>query len=58
MESQNYRSVAVRLSIQTIDAIDSLRKEWGIHSRSDIIERILNEVLTPDMVQDQSSDPE
>ena len=58
MESQNYRSVAVRLSIQTIDAIDSLRKEWGIYSRSDIIERILNEVLTPDLVQDQSSDPE
>lgn len=58
MESQSYRSVALRLSIHTIDAIDALCKEWGILSRSDIIERILNEVLTPDLVQDQPSDPE
>lgn len=56
MESQNYRSVSVRLSIHTIDAIDALCKEWGILSRSDIIERILNEVLTPDSAQDESSD--
>jgi metal-responsive CopG/Arc/MetJ family transcriptional regulator len=58
MESQNYRSVSVRLSIHTIDAIDALCKEWGILSRSDIIERILNEVLTPDSAQDESSDSE
>jgi metal-responsive CopG/Arc/MetJ family transcriptional regulator len=58
MESENYRSVVVKLHLDTLVAIDSLREQWGINSRADIIERILHEVLTPDLTESQSSNPE
>ena len=56
MESENYRSVVVKLHLDTLVAIDSLREQWGINSRADIVERILHEVLTPDLAQEKSSD--
>jgi hypothetical protein len=46
----------VKLHLDTLVAIDSLREQWGINSRADIVERILHEVLTPDLAQEKSSD--
>lgn len=55
MDLKDSESVIVELDCELLKAIDSIREEWGIRSRADIIERILREVLTPDLIQDQSS---
>ena len=57
MESENYRSVVVKLHLDTLVAIDSLREQLGINSRADIVERILREVLTPDLTESQHAGP-
>ena len=56
MQSEYSESVIVELDRELLNAIDRIREEWGIRSRADIVERILHEVLTPDLVQDKSSD--
>jgi metal-responsive CopG/Arc/MetJ family transcriptional regulator len=58
MNYQDRESVSVSLDRSLLEAIDKIREEWGIHSREDIIERILREVLTPDLTESQSSSPE
>ena len=55
MDPKDSESVIVELDCELLKAIDSIREEWGIRSRADIIERILREVFTPDLTQDQSS---
>ena len=55
MDHKDSESVIVELDCELLKAIDSIREEWGIRSRADIIERILREVFTPDLTQDQSS---
>jgi metal-responsive CopG/Arc/MetJ family transcriptional regulator len=57
MASELVETVVVKLDLQLLQAIDSIREEWGIRSRADIIERILREVLTPDVSQINSSNP-
>lgn len=54
MDIKDSESVIVELDCELLKAIDSIREEWGIRSRADIIERILREVFTPDLTQDQS----
>jgi metal-responsive CopG/Arc/MetJ family transcriptional regulator len=56
MHSEDSGSIIVKLDRELLNAIDRIREEWGIRSRADIVERILHEVLTPDLVQDKSSD--
>ena len=56
MDPKDSESVIVELDRELLNAIDRIREEWGIRSRADIVERILHEVLTPDLVQDKSSD--
>ena len=58
MNYQDRESVSVSLDRSLLEAIDKIREEWGIHSREDIVERILREVLTPDLTESQSSSPE
>ena len=55
MDTKDSESVIVVLDCELLKAIDSIREEWGIRSRADIIERILREVLTPDLTQNQPS---
>jgi metal-responsive CopG/Arc/MetJ family transcriptional regulator len=55
MDIKDSESVIVELDCELLKAIDDIREEWGIRSRADIIERILREVFTPDLTQDQSS---
>ena len=55
MHSKDSGSIIVKLDRELLNAIDRIREEWGIRSRADIVERILREVLTPDLTQDQSS---
>lgn len=55
MNYQDRERVSVSLDRSLLEAIDKIREEWGIHSRGDIIERILREVLTPDLTEVQSS---
>lgn len=55
MHSEDSESVSVVLDRYLLEAIDDVSKEWGIHSRADIIERILREVLTPDLDSVQTS---
>jgi metal-responsive CopG/Arc/MetJ family transcriptional regulator len=58
MHSKDSGSIIVKLDRELLNAIDRIREEWGIRSRADIVERILREVLTPDLVQEKSSDSE
>ena len=58
MDPKDSESVIVELDCELLKAIDSIREEWGIRSRADIIERILREVLTPDLAESQLSNPE
>ena len=58
MDPKDSESVIVELDCELLKAIDRIREEWGIRSRADIIERILHEVLTPDLTESQSSNPE
>ena len=58
MHSEDSGSIIVKLDRELLNAIDRIREEWGIRSRADIVERILREVLTPDLVQEKSSDSE
>ena len=55
MDIKDSESVIVELDCELLKAIDGIREEWGIRSRADIIERILREVFTPDLTQEQSS---
>lgn len=55
MNYQDRERVSVSLDRSLLEAIDKIREEWGIRSRADIIERILREVLTPDLTEVQSS---
>lgn len=48
MESKRSESVLVNLNAPLLEAIDKICEEWGIRSRADVIERILEEVLAPD----------
>jgi metal-responsive CopG/Arc/MetJ family transcriptional regulator len=48
MASENSESVIVKLDAHLMDALDKICEEWGIRSRADVIERILEEVLAPD----------
>ena len=47
MESERYESVSVKLNAPLLEAIDKISEEWGIHSRADIIELLLAELLIP-----------
>ena len=58
MNYQDRERISVSLDRSLLEAIDKIREEWGIRSRADIIERILHEVLTPDLIEGQSSNPE
>ena len=58
MNYQDRERVSVSLDRSLLEAIDKIREEWGIRSRADIIERLLREVLTPDLNEGQSSNPE
>lgn len=48
MASENSESVIVKLDVQLTDALDKICEDWGIRSRADVIERLLEEVLAPD----------
>jgi metal-responsive CopG/Arc/MetJ family transcriptional regulator len=54
MNYQDRERISVSLDRSLLEAIDKIREEWGIRSRADIIERILREVLTPDLTESQS----
>ena len=57
MESKRSESVSVNLNAPLLEAIDKICEEWGICSRADLIERILEEVLAPDSSECQPADP-
>jgi metal-responsive CopG/Arc/MetJ family transcriptional regulator len=48
VELDKFYSVQVTLSKPLLEAIDKIREDWGIKSRGDVIERLLNELLAPD----------
>jgi len=41
------RRLTLELSRERIDHIDSLKKEWGLRNRGDVLERLLEELFTP-----------
>ena len=57
MERENSESVTVRLSAQILEALDKICEEWGIRSRADVIERLIEEVLAPDSSECQPVEP-
>ena len=50
--------MSVSLDRSLLEAIDKIREEWGIRIRVDIVKRILREVLTPELTDSKSSNPE
>jgi metal-responsive CopG/Arc/MetJ family transcriptional regulator len=42
-----YVRISLELRVSTIDWLDSLKEEWGIRSRSDLISRLLDELKPP-----------
>lgn len=57
MAAENSESVIVRLDAHLMDALDKVCEEWGIRSRADFIERMLEEVLAPDSSECQPTEP-
>ena len=57
MASENSESVTVKLDAHLMDALDKICEEWGIRSRADFIERILEEVLAPDSSECKPAEP-
>jgi hypothetical protein len=57
MASENSESVIVKLDAHLMDALDKICEEWGIRSRADLIERLLEEVLAPESSKCQPTDP-
>ena len=51
MESERYESISVKLNAPLLEAIDKISEEWGIHSRADIIELLLAELLIPESTE-------
>ena len=45
---KDYTDVRVRLPNRMIYKIEELRKEWGLQSRSDVLARLLEELLLDD----------
>ncbi|MDP4707063.1 MAG: ribbon-helix-helix protein, CopG family, partial [Cyanobium sp. MAG_237] len=41
----NRRRFSLELPVDLLDKIDALRAEWGIRSRGDILERLLQEIF-------------
>ena len=44
-ERNNYMDLRVKLPIRMIEKLEELRKEWGLQSRSAVVERLLEIVL-------------
>ena len=57
MASEDSESVVVRLDAHLMGALDKICKDWGIRSRADVIERLLEELLAPDSSECQPADP-
>ena len=57
MELEHSESITVNLGPHILDAIDKIREEWGIRSRADVIQRLLEEVLAPDSCECQPIEP-
>ncbi len=45
---KDYIDVRVRLTIQQIDKLETLREKWGFRKRSTVLERLLEVVLEED----------
>ena len=57
MASENSESAIVKPDAHLMDALDKICEEWGIRSRADVIERLLEELLAPDSSECQPADP-
>ncbi|MCP9903800.1 hypothetical protein KBY85_06560 [Cyanobium sp. BA5m-10] len=57
MESENTEIVTLKLNTPLLETIDKIREEWGILSRADFIERILQEVFIPGESMIPATDP-
>ena len=42
-----YVRISVELRQSTLAWLDDLRKEWGLHSRGDLVSRLLDELAKP-----------
>jgi hypothetical protein len=47
-ENQKRKRFSIDLPIERLEQIDRFRKEWGYRGRGDVLERLLNHVLSPD----------
>ena len=41
---KDYRDLRVRLPIRLINKVEKLREEWGIQSRSAVIEKLIEDI--------------
>ena len=51
MRIEGIQSITINLNEQMLEAIDKLREEWGIHSRTAIVELLLAELLMPESTE-------
>jgi len=51
MKIEGIQSITIKLNSPLLEAIDKISEEWGIHSRADIIELLLAELLIPESTE-------
>ncbi len=48
-EGTDLKRISIELTIDLIDGVDQLRKEWGLRSRGHVFERLLKVILSKDL---------
>ncbi len=48
-EDKDVKRISIELTIDLIDGVDRLRKEWGLRSRGHVFERLLEVILPKDL---------
>ena len=48
-EEKDVKRISIELTIDLIDGVDRLRKEWGLRSRGHVFERLLQVILSTDL---------
>jgi hypothetical protein len=49
-KASSQRRLTLELSFEKIDHIDALKKEWGLRNRGDVLERLLEELFSPNPI--------
>ncbi len=52
MDEINTKRISIDLPIHLVEGVDELKKEWGLRARGSVFERLLEEILSKDSLED------